>query len=249
MGYRALEKYDAIIINPDMAARMRLKQVCASVVNFGRITPVGTVYETMQRLNDEAEQPTQVIFIAHQVGHEATVSFIKDAKNSKNGQDAAFILVLPTKDQANTDVAQAMMIGADGVLFEPYSVDILVEITVISARVRRERWVGREETAYKLLLSDLMQQIDMLAFSKSCKYELGPSIKLFRQATSVLQTLEKESLEIYHRIAIDLFENAPIPQALMQKKKYIGASNRVRKLMSDRMTSEIGKIAPPPKSE
>lgn len=245
MGYRALEKYDAIIVNPDMSARMRLKQVCASVINFGRIIPVGSVHETMQRLRDENEQPVQVIFIAHQVGHEATVAFIKDAKTTKNGQDAAFILVLPTKDQASSDVAQAMMIGADGVLFEPYSVDILVEITLISARVRKDRWVGREEAAYKLLLNDLMQQLDMLAFSKSAKYELGPALKLFRQAAGVLQSLEKDSLDIYHRIAIDAFENAPIPQALLQKKKYIGASNRVRKLMSDRMTNEIGKIAPP----
>jgi hypothetical protein len=245
MGYRALEKYDAIIINPDMAARMRLKQVCASVVNFGRIIPLGTVHEAMQRLKDDSEQPTQIIFVAHQVGHDATVAFIKDAKQTKNGQDAAFILVLPTKDQASSDVAGAMMIGADGVLFEPYSVDILVDITLISARVRKERWVGREETAYKLLLNDVMQQLDMLAFSKSAKYELGPAIKLFRQATACLQALEKDSLEIYHRVAVDVFENAPLPQALLQKKKYVGASNRVRKIMSDRMTNEIGKIAPP----
>ena len=249
MGYRALEKYDAIIINPDMATRMRLKQVCASVVNFGKIVPVGTVYEAMQRLKDENEAPTQIIFIGHQVGHEQTVAFIKEAKQAKNGQDAAFILVLPTKDQASSDVAQAMMIGADGVLFEPYSVDILVEITVISARVRRERWIGREEAAYKLLVNDLMQQIDMLAFSKSAKYEVGPALKLFRQACAVIATLEPDSLAIYQRIATDAFEAAPIPQALMQKKKYIGASNRVRKLMSDRMTNEMGKIASGPKTE
>jgi hypothetical protein len=249
MGYRALEKYDAIIINPDMATRMRLKQVCASVVNFGRIIPLGSVYEAMQRLKDENETPTQIIFIGHQVGHEQTAAFIKEAKTAKNGQDAAFILVLPTKDQASSDVAQAMMIGADGVLFEPYSVDILVEITVISARVRRERWVGREETAYKLLINDLMAQLDMLAFSKSAKYEVGPALKLFRQATAVIGTLEPESLDIFHRIAVDAFENAQIPQALMQKKKYVGASNRVRKIMSDRMTSEIGKLSGGQKTE
>jgi hypothetical protein len=190
-----------------------------------------------------------VIFVSHHVPQEQIAPFIKDAKSTPGGQDAAYILVLPTKEQASGDVAQAMMIGADGVLFEPYSVDILVEITLLAAKVRRERRTARDEAAFKFLLSDLIQQLDVLAYSKSCGYETGPAMKLFRQACGVLTTMDPDSVETWYKTAIDMFEAAPIPAALLQRKKYGGASNRVKQRMSEKITAEVEKLGTtPPKT-
>lgn len=249
MANPGLKKYDAIIIDPDMTTRSRLKQVCTSVVNFGKVTPIGSCFETIETFRG-GELRFDVVFISHHIAQEQIAPFIKEAKNTPGGQDSAYILVLPTKEQASGDVAQAMMIGADGVLFEPYSVDILVEITLLAAKVRRERRASRDEAAFKFLINDLIQQIDVLAYSKSCGYETGPAMRNFRQACAVLNTIEPDSVEIWYKTALDMFEAAPIPAALLQRKKYGGASTRVKQRMTEKLSAEVGKLGAtnPPKS-
>jgi DNA-binding NarL/FixJ family response regulator len=240
-------KYDAIIIDTEMATRMRLKQVCGSVVNFGKVHPLGSILEGHAKLKSESN--IDVIFLSHHLSQEVVAKFIKDAKATPSGQDSAYILMLKSKDQESSTIAQSMMIGADGVLFEPYSVDSLVEITLLSAKVRKERANAREEAALKFLLSDIMQQIDMIAYSKSCGYETGAAFKHFKQVCSLLHTLEGESLVIYNRLVVDLFENAPVPAALMQRKKYGGASSRVKKRIGEKLASEVEKLGQTPPKE
>jgi CheY-like chemotaxis protein len=247
MAQQGFKKYDALIVDPDMQKRALLKQVCGSVVNFGKVVPINSCFDALENVRGDGRH--DVIFISHNIPQEQIPRFIKEAKTTPGGQDAAYILVLPTKEQGSGDVAQAMMIGGDGVLFEPYSVDILVEITLLAARVRRERRAARDEATFKFLLNDLIQQIDVLAYSKSCGYETGPAMKLFRQACSVLPTIDPESIEIWYRTAVDMFEAAPIPAALLQRKKYGGASNRVRQRMAEKITAEVEKLAAtPPKT-
>jgi DNA-binding NarL/FixJ family response regulator len=241
-----IQKYDAIIIDTELSTRMRLKQVCSSVVNFGKVLPLGSIVEGAARLR--SDERTDVVFISHHIPTEAIAQFIKEGKTTPGGQDSAYILVLKTGSTESADVAQSMMIGADGVLFEPYSVDQLVEITLLSSRVRLERSGAREEAALKFLISDIMQQIDVIAYSKSCGYEIGAAFKHFKQVCSVLTSLEGESLQRYYRLVVDSMENAPIPQALMQRKKYGGASMRVKKKMADKLAAEVEKIGTSPKA-
>ena len=58
----------------------------------------------------------------------------------------------------------------------------------------------------------------------------------------MLNTLEPESLVTYHRLVVDMFENAPLPAALYQRKKYGGASNRIKKRMAEKIAAEVEKI-------
>lgn len=238
--HNTLMKFDAYIVDNDMSTRMRLKQVCASVVNFGKVHQLSTLPEATGKLKSESN--IDVVFISHHFPQDQVAQFIKDCKAISAGQDTAYILVLKGNENASSLIAQSMMIGADGVLFEPYSVDQLVEITLLSAKVRKERASAREEAALKFLIHDMMQQVDMIAYSKSCGYEVGASLRHFRQACDVLKSLEPESLQTYFRIVVDLFEVAPLPAALLQRKKYGGASSRVKKKMADKIAAEVEKI-------
>jgi 1,2-phenylacetyl-CoA epoxidase catalytic subunit len=74
-------------------------------------------------------------------------------------------------------------------------------------------------------------------------------MKLFRQACGVLTTMDPDSVETWYKTAIDMFEAAPIPAALLQRKKYGGASNRVKQRMSEKITAEVEKLGTtPPKT-
>lgn len=237
-----LQKFDGIIIEPEMDARMRLKQVCASVVNFGKVLPLGSFAECLSKLSGDT--PADVVFVSARLGQNNISAFIRDAKATTNGQDSAYILVIPSKDSNGAIVAQSVMMGADGLIFEPYSVDQLVEITNLSARVRKERSTAREEAALKFLITDIIHQIDLIAYSKTCGYEIGTPMRAFKQACTVLGTLEAESIQNYYRIVTDLFEAAPVAANLYQRKKYGGASSRVKRKMAEKLAGEVEKVAP-----
>ena len=241
-----LQKFDAIIIDSDIDTRMRLKQVCASVVNFGKVHPLGSLHEGIGKL--KADQRIDVVFISTRIGQENVAGFIKEGKTTPQGQDSAYILVLPMAKSDGASVATSMIGGADGMLFEPYSVDQLVEISLLAAKVRKERSGAREEAALKFLLADIMHQIDLIAYSKSCGYETGQAMKHFKQVCSVLTTLEGESKIRYYGLMVDAFEAAPMAQGLYDRKKYGGASSRVKKKMAEKLAAEVEKLGNSPKS-
>lgn len=240
------QRYDGLLIDPDIQSRMRLKQATTAVTNFGKVNQVGNLREAAKTLGSVGR--CDVIFISFKCEAEEAAAFVKTAKATPQGQDAAYILVLGGKNQESSTVAASVMSGFDGLLFEPYSVDNLLEITQIAARVRKERSRAREEAALKLLMTDIMNQLDLAAYLKQSGSESGRVIKKLRDTCAVLKTLSPESLELYKEISISMLENAPLPKKVFQRKQYSGASSRVKKKMEDKMLAELENDSPAPKA-
>ncbi|MCI5066504.1 hypothetical protein MRY87_12340 [bacterium] len=236
MAAHHMVKYDALIVDADIDRRMRLKSATTSVVQFKKVQLSNKLEEANDRL--AGEDTWDVIFLNYSLQQDEIAAFIKAAKEKKSAQDAAFILVLPAKDQESSTVASNVMIGADGFLFEPYSVDQLIEITELAAKVKAERSAGREKAALSFLLNDIMSQIDMIAYLKSVGYDVGRGIKRFRQMCEVFNTLEGESKNVYYEVAVEKFENAPFPEKIYQKK-YKGASKRVKEKMEKKLLAKL----------
>lgn len=234
-----VEKFDAIIVDPDAHCRMRLKQACASVSQFGRVVQVSSIPEALSRLNDQVY--FHVVFISDRFDDNALTTFIKEGKGTSGGQDSAYIQLLKADEQENTATAKAMMIGADGVLFEPYSVDILVEITVLASKIRLERSHIRQEAALRLLVQDIIPLVDVLAYSKSCKYEPRAALKQLRDIWEVLANLDDDGREVYFRLLVDSMEHAQIQVKYLQLPKYEGSSVRVRQKIADKLVAEFDK--------
>ena len=130
------------------------------------------------------------------------------------------------------------MMGADGFLFEPYSVDQLVEITDLAAKVKAERSLAREQAALGFLLNDVMQQIDLIAYLRSAGYDVGRGMRRFKQMCTVFGTLEGESLDLYYNLAVDKFIEAPFPKKMYQAN-YKGASKRVKEKMEKKLLAKL----------
>lgn len=232
-------RYNALIIDPDLDTRMRLKAATTSVVEFGKVHLITSISETSRKLEAGGEA-VDVMFLSYRFERADIAAFIKSAKETKTAQDAAYVLVLQTKEQDSQTVAENVMIGADGLLFEPYSVDQLVEITALAARVKKERSDAREAAALKFLLKDVMHQIDLIAYLKSVGYDVGRGIRRFKQMCEVFRTLEGNSKEVYYNLAVDMFSEAPFPKKIYQKT-YKGASSRVKKKMEQKLIEELEK--------
>jgi CheY-like chemotaxis protein len=217
------KRYDALVVDRDIDIRMRLKQAMEAVATFGKGHQASSLKEALARLR--GGEPIDVVFVSHQFDQEAMQEFVKDAKMTTQGEDAAFVLLVKSREQLNTAIAQNIALGVDGFLSEPYSVDELVEITNIAARVKKERAAGREAIALKFLIKDITRIVDVAAYLKANKRDASGAIAKLRETCAVLRLLQPESIEAYYELAIDRFGRAPLPSVQMS---YSGVSRRVR---------------------
>ena len=231
-------KINALLINPDLEARMRLKQATTVVPSFGSVWQISTLNEANSRLN--GSDRCDVAFIAYnRFAKDEVVSFIANSKKTKQGQDTTYILILGTAEQGSSIVAQNVMIGADGFLLEPYSVEALQDLVQLSVRVKKERSVARESAALRFLISDIMNQLDLVAYTMASGVKVSRSMKRLSELCTVLGTLQAQSLELYNKLVVEMFENAPLPKKAPPAKQYTGASTRVKKKLEEKMLNEL----------
>lgn len=233
-------KIDSLVVESNMQARNRLKQAAISIPEFGKMEFQSTTSEAIHRLTTGGTS-LDIVFVTYRIEHAELLGFIKQAKEAKLAQDAAFILILENEDQNSSTVASNMLVGADGLLFEPFSVDQLVEITRLAAKVKRERADARERAALRVLVQDISAQIDTLSQLKKHGYDVGTTQKKLREVCSVLKTLDSSATQIYFDTAVELFESAPLPRPLAGKLAYGGVSSRVRKKMEQRVVGDVVK--------
>lgn len=232
-----MARLNCILVQDDMNSRMRLKQAMSSVVDFGQLNQLGTLPEALREL--ERDTICDVVFVSTSYEMKAIEEFITKAKTTKQGQDSAYVALIKSQSEGNTLIATLMMAGANGFLCEPYSVDNLVEITRIATKVRKERSEAREKAAITLHMKEVMNQLDLVAYLKQSGCEPGTSLRVLREMCETIQRRSGESLETYHRIAIDLFENADLPKQAFKTKVYGGVSSRVKARMEKKLQAEI----------
>ena len=87
-----------MVIETDTGSRNRLKQAAMSVPEFGKVEFQSSPNDAMGRLNNGPER-CDLIFISYRFEQTEIINFIREAKNAKHGQDAAFIMILESDDK------------------------------------------------------------------------------------------------------------------------------------------------------
>lgn len=227
------------IVDSDLERRMRLKQATVPVTLFRQTTQLSTLDEALSKL--DYDDSGDLIFISSRFGEAEMSTFISRAKEMKRGQDSTFVLVLDAKEQASARLPEYMLLGIDGFLFEPYSVDGLVETANLSLRIKGERREARERLAITVMAKDIIRQIDTLSLLK--RYSLTSS-KVSQRLTSLGESVRKlsnDSLEVYFKVLVDEMIAAPLPEKQFQVQSYVGASSRVKKLMEKKLVEQLEK--------
>lgn len=221
---KELVKFDAVIIDTDATARNRLKQAAMSVGQFGKVEIQTSLTDALSRFANGST--TDVVFVSGKF--EGLADFIIKAKAIKQSEDAAFVIILGAKSQDSSTAAAAMLLGGDGLLFEPFSVDSLVEMTCLAEKVRKERGNAREKVALSSILAAILVQIDLIAGLKSAGRECGLAQKKLKEQCDNIRNLPPDSLQIYFEIAPDIFMGASLPPPLPKEVTYKGASKRIK---------------------
>lgn len=231
------QRYDAVIADPDTRTRMLLKQATSSVLHFGTVNLLPSLAAAISKLN--SEEKCDVVFVSYKFNEHEIRDFITQARNTKQGEDAAYILVAKPSKQDSTTIANQVMIGTDGFLFEPYSVESLIAITELAARVRKERSSSRQLVAIEFVINEMINHLDLIAYSKSMGLDVGPAMKKIRDMSSFLLSLEQQPLQLYFQLIVDILIETPVPNKIFQRKKYTGASTLVRKKLEQKLLSDL----------
>lgn len=232
-------RYNALVVDPDARTRMLLKHATSSVITFGLVNLYQNLFSALEKL--DGDERCDVIFVSYKFQQDEIRDFIQRAKEHPQGQDAAYILVAKPEEQDSTTVADKVMMGTDGFLFEPYSVDSLIEITKLASRVRKERSGSRQIAALEFVINEFMNHLNLIAYSKSMGIDVGRALRKLREMSQFLYALDDESRQIYYQLIIDTLVNTSVPTRIFQRKKYTGASTLVRKKMEQKLLEDLEK--------
>lgn len=230
MAIAATFKLNTLVVDPTVACRIRLKEALTALPRFNSIIPMNSLKEAQDTLRT-GTQTYDIIFISQNLDRDETASFIKNAKEYPTSRDAAFVILF--KSAQNADMASSMLIGFDGMLSEPYSVNSLNDICELALRVKNERSTAREQIALGLMVQDVSKHLDAVAVLKACGYESLKGMEKFREACLSFKHLSDTAVKSYEDIAERVFGNA-MP-AKPPEKKYGGVSKRIKSKMANKI--------------
>lgn len=157
--------------------------------------------------------------------------------------------MLRTSDQSSQNIARNVLHGADGFLLEPFSVDVLTEITRLATQIKKDRSRGREKKAVAILVDDVIAHIDLIACMLSFSMNVQNAMKKLREKCIGFNELKAESLDVFFETVAEKFEAAKLPQISSIIKGYVGSSERLRKKFEAKMLAELQKSQSPDSGE
>jgi DNA-binding NarL/FixJ family response regulator len=223
-----LELLDALIIDPDPASRMRLKQATSTLNEFRNVRLATSLQRALDDMNDTLE--CNIVFISQTFEPEKSAAFVKAAKETKNGQYSAYVLVVDGKRQKRTAVANDVSNGMDGILFQPFSVDGLRQATELAYKVRGKNKTERLSASKHLLGDAITPSIDKITdlFLEGKKSDLlRADLKMIMKA--LMASCDGKQDEFFDHL-VNLFDKAPVPAPPKDSDWSLAAQKKRRKL-------------------
>ncbi len=231
-------RYAALAIDSDMGARMRLKQAATSMHQIKSITLYADIQEAIKSIEYDPKF-IDVVFISNRLPEMEAKNFIMGVKAVKHFRDAAFVQLLISTEDEDAQTTQSILNGYDGVLMEPYSVDALLNIVELTARIKKERREKREKDAISYLIQNIIKKVDRMAYIRASHMDIGTAIKRLKASCHVFESFDEANLNAYYEAAVEMFGNAVAYGDMHSKQQmYKGVSQRIRKIVIKKMLEE-----------
>lgn len=226
-----MERFFALIVEPDIDARMRLKQTASVLHSFQNLYHVNSLREARNYV-ELAPQNIDILFVSKRIPHDEMREFFNFCRDKGRAKTAANIVLFQSMTEGSNLISSILELGADGILCEPFSVDQLSEISELAIGVRREKSEVLEKKMLTMLFEDFVKQIDLIACLRSSGCEPGHSAKVLRELGETLSTLPERTKTLFNEICVLKFPEILPPPDELNPNMYGGASERVKKMMS-----------------
>ncbi len=228
-------KYVALVFEPDVTRRTRLKTAASASSVFERVDLCNNPAEAIERLSRQ-HADIDVIFLSGLMPAAEQDEFIRAARKTRCGRTVALVVVQKRAGQNDSDVAAGVVRGIDGVLWEPFSVSSVVATTGVADRIKAADALARKRAAATLLYDEALYEIDEVGRSTligdDARYRLG--MQKLRKVGGDLRTFADESLPLLIEICRTKLSTAQAQTLQVLRQPYGGVSARVQRVIDKR---------------
>ena len=213
---------------------MRLKQALTAIDKFESIRLLAALAEAASVI--EFANNLDVVFVSDCFSVEELELFISRAKQTRRGRGAAYIILKSGEQSTLESLLDVSDRGADGCLFQPYSVENLKQVIEIAEHTRSLAVEVREGECLRSVLHGIGMEIDRL--SLIAKAGAAPKFdKHFLDLALTLAEWHSRSPQLYEEQLLREFCAAQLPNVSV--KPYTGASERVRRMTEQKLQEEL----------
>lgn len=222
-------QYSIIVVDGDFEARSRIKQTSVMLKDWAMIQYVANLAEACDLLQHRSGY--DVVIVSYKFGRELIREFVKKAKALPAGFQAAFVVSVSGEQSGISTITGNMILGVDGFLIEPYSMETFIETVELARRVKVSGMKERQEYALKFLLNEILDQLNSIGNLKKRGSSATVSIRILSEMGSVLKELDPELEARYFDFLLQTASEsaAPVAQGRIRKKSgaYRVASGRI----------------------
>lgn len=217
----------ALLIDPNSAARNRLKSVISNVAGFKGTIHCSALEEA--RLALKSSGSIDVVFVSDRIGFETVAAFVKSHKEVLETRDAAFVLLCESSVDRVT-MTQIATRGLDAILMEPYSAQQFSEVIRLAQQIKQDRLAERFRRVGKVFVGELVSSLDQIARQLKAGRKSAISKGVFADVCSVVKDLPQDLQKLYLELAVEAFSAVDKPESTQVfSNTYNGVSERVRK--------------------
>ncbi|NMC63980.1 MAG: response regulator [SAR324 cluster bacterium] len=232
-----MQKLKSLVIDPDAESRNRVRNALLDFEAFSEPESNTSLEESSRQI--ALGSFFDIVFISQRFPGPEITSFVNRCKNTKSGEDSTYIMILNTNEQSESAIRLQHAFGVDAFLLEPYSSEQLKEVVDFSFDIKQERAEVRQQVGLSLVIIDLIDQINLIAFLKSCGFSTARSMKRLKELCLPLKEVSGQSLDTYFNLVERLFTSAPFPTHFNPDEYHRGVTERVRERMERRIIRDL----------
>lgn len=235
---------DALLSNStflslDMSAA-RFERLKAAVRDYDRSATIHCAGSMKDAFTILHEKKFAVILVTPDFEEYEIENFIRQATDTPGGEDAAIILLISAKDsyEIEEQMSIGLLIGANGFLMEPFSVDGVRDTIALAQSVQTDRLSKRQKQGIKLCLGPARRLIDRTATLLRMNDSYRPVQTEVENTSKSIERCVEENSDLYFRVLVGSFIRLCKERDKSKIESYSGSSPRVRKMVAQKLLDE-----------
>jgi len=235
----AQPRHTILIADPDMDARMRLKQASSTVPMFGKVLNSSTLNDARHVL--EKDEKVDILFMSYRFEQASLAAFIREARETKQGKYCVFIIMLPSTNHSSASIIQNVLVGLDGILVEPFCVKGLIELSLLATELSKKRDEERNREAIRVLVHEILDTYSSINELRRDGRVFKEQWMKLKEMSQVVKTLSEQDRAYYLELLVEQFsqlQTATTPNP----HRYNGASSRIKRKLEERLLAELNGV-------
>jgi hypothetical protein len=142
-------------------------------------------------------------------------------------------------EDRNKSIAEGLLAGTDGFLFEPFSIDQLVDVTKLAAKIKLQRAAARQMLSLDFIVKDFVRLIDVYSRLTMMGCDASKARARVERMSNTVKSFEPEAQEAFLQALVEMFMLQPTPDPIFQRFKKEGIrSMRLRMRLAENLTEK-----------